>query len=64
MGFDGSAGIRSMKGKARMIMAQDHESCGAKSMPDSARLTGAIQLSANPSVLATELAGLYLQQEA
>lgn len=62
MGFDGSAGIRGMKGKAKMIMAQDHESCGAKSMPDSARSTGAVQLSAKPADLAIELASLYTEK--
>lgn len=62
MGFDGSAGIRGIKGRAKMIMAQDHDSCGAKSMPDSARLTGAVQLSAKPTELANELAGMYAGQ--
>lgn len=61
MGMDGSGGIRSIKGKARMIMAQDHESSGAKSMPDSARNTGAVQYSAPPAGLAKKLAGLYNQ---
>ncbi|MDF9779172.1 chemotaxis protein CheB [Pseudomonas baetica] len=61
MGFDGSAGIRAVKGRAKMIMAQDQESCGAKGMPDSARLTGAVQISAEPTALAAELKYLYLQ---
>lgn len=59
MGLDGAAGIRAIKGKAKMIMAQDHESSGAKGMPDSARATGAVNLSATPVELARELTKLY-----
>ncbi|MGF6282044.1 chemosensory pili system protein ChpB (putative protein-glutamate methylesterase) [Pseudomonas frederiksbergensis] len=61
MGFDGSAGIRAVKGRAKMIMAQDQASCGAKGMPDSARLTGAVQISAEPAALASELKNMYPQ---
>ncbi|CEK42712.1 chemotaxis protein CheB [Pseudomonas sp. ChxA] len=62
MGMDGSGGIRTIKGKAKMIMAQDHESSGAKSMPDTARNTGAVQYSANPEGLARKLAQIYGQK--
>lgn len=62
MGMDGSGGIRTIKGKAKMIMAQDHESSGAKSMPDSARNTGAVQFSAPPEGLARKLAQVYGQK--
>lgn len=61
MGRDGSAGIRAIKGKAKMILAQDHGSCGAKSMPDSARETGAVQASLPPEGLAAQLARMYGQ---
>lgn len=59
MGTDGSGGIRAIKGKAVMIMAQDHGSSGAKSMPDSARNTGAVQYSAPPGQLAKRLEEMY-----
>lgn len=59
MGNDGSAGIRAIKGKAKMILAQDHDSCGAKSMPDSARDTGAVDMSLPPAGIAHQLASLY-----
>lgn len=59
MGADGSGGIRAIKGKAMMIMAQDHVSSGAKSMPDSARNTGAVQYSAPPDLLAKRLEEIY-----
>lgn len=59
MGGDGSAGIRAIKGRAKLIMAQDHESSGVKSMPDSARNTGAVQYSAPPAALASKLTALY-----
>ncbi|MCU9528524.1 chemotaxis protein CheB [Pseudomonas mosselii] len=62
MGMDGSGGVRTMKGKAKLIMAQDSESSGAKSMPDSARNTGAVQFSAPPEGLARKLAQLYGQR--
>lgn len=62
MGMDGSGGIRTIKGKAKMIMAQDHESSGAKSMPDSARNTGSVQFSAPPEGLARKLAQVYGQK--
>lgn len=62
MGMDGSGGIRTIKGKAKMIMAQDAESSGAKSMPDSARNTGAVQFSSNPEGLARKLAQIYGQR--
>lgn len=59
MGMDGSAGIRGIKGKAKMIMAQDQATSGAKGMPDSARATGAVNLSAPPVELGRHLARLY-----
>lgn len=60
MGMDGSAGIRGIKGKAKLILAQEEISCGAKGMPDAARKTGAVNLSATPAELGRHLVKLYI----
>lgn len=55
MGDDGAAAIKEVSKRAISVMAQDAETCGAKSMPDSARATGLVNFTGSPQELAREL---------
>lgn len=59
MGSDGAAGVRDVQGNARLILAQDAESCGTSSMPDAARATGAVNHSGTPAELADLIASTF-----
>lgn len=59
MGDDGASGIRDLKGKAKVVMAQDEESSQARSMPDAARETGAVTFSGKPAELARQMYRMY-----
>lgn len=59
MGDDGAAGVKELQGNTLAVMAQDSESCAAKSMPEAARRTGFVTLSAPPAALASALAKRY-----
>ncbi|MNN51105.1 Chemotaxis response regulator protein-glutamate methylesterase of group 3 operon [compost metagenome] len=59
MGDDGASGIRDLKGKAKIVMAQDAESSQARSMPDAARETGAVSFSGKPAELARHMYRMY-----
>lgn len=59
MGDDGAAAIKELQGRAISVMAQDSESCAARSMPDKARDTGAVQITNTPKMLALELVNQY-----
>lgn len=59
MGDDGAAGIKELQGGAHVVMAQSGESCGARSMPDAARETGAVDLTGTPKELAESMARKY-----
>lgn len=58
MGDDGAAAIKEVSKRAISVMAQSAETCGAKSMPDSARATGLVNISGSPQELAVELSRL------
>lgn len=59
MGSDGAAGVRDIRGSARLILAQDAETCGNTSMPDAARATGGVQRSGTPAELADLIASTF-----
>lgn len=59
MGDDGASAIRDLKGKVKVVMAQDAESSQARSMPDAARETGGVSFSGKPSDLARQMSGMY-----
>lgn len=62
MGDDGAAAIKELQGRAITVMAQDGESCAARSMPDKARDTGAVKFTDTPKMLALELVNQYTPQ--
>lgn len=59
MGDDGAAAIKELQGRAISVMAQDAESCAARSMPESARETGAVKFTNTPKLLALDLVNQY-----
>ncbi|MDH5640109.1 MAG: chemotaxis protein CheB [Nitrospira sp.] len=59
MGFDGEQGCRLAGEHGCQVWAQDSESCVISSMPDHARLTGAVSFSGSPQQLAQRLTELY-----
>jgi chemotaxis response regulator CheB len=59
MGEDGAAALRELKGKARMILAQEPDSCASSSMPDAARKTNTVDRSGTPSELANLISESY-----
>jgi chemotaxis response regulator CheB len=63
MGDDGAAAIKELQGRAISVFAQDSESCAARSMPESARETGAVKVTDTPRGLARELAQHYPPQQ-
>lgn len=59
MGDDGAAAVRDIRGKFKMVLAQDAASCAATSMPDAARETGAVHTTGSPAELARMVAEAY-----
>ena len=59
MGSDGAAGVRDLQSQARLILAQEADSCGTPSMPDAARATGSVQRSGTPAELAELIASTF-----
>lgn len=59
MGEDGAAAVRDLKGRARLIIAQDAASSASASMPNATRDTGAVQRTGTPSELAHYLSESY-----
>ena len=55
LGDDGREGIREMHRRGGLVWAQDGASCVMSSMPDAARATGLVALSASPEELAQQL---------
>ncbi|HHH9441229.1 TPA: chemotaxis protein CheB [Pseudomonas aeruginosa] len=63
MGDDGASAVRELKGKLKVVMAQDAESSQARSMPDAARETGVVSYSGKPSDLARQMTSMYSDGE-
>ena len=55
LGDDGRKGLREMHRRGGLVWAQDSSSCVMSSMPDAARDTGLVEVSASPEELAQRL---------